>query len=471
MERVFGRYRPIVSSFDAFTDALLAPLPAVVWANPERVTPEALASQLAADGIRSEPLAWEPSAMRLLDVERPGLHWAHAAGLYYVQEEASLVPVRLLDPRPGDRVLDLCAAPGSKTARIAFALENRGTVVANDRSAPRLAAMSAAIGRLGIRNVTCTVMDGTIYPLSAGRFDKVLVDAPCSAEGTAHKSSAWRREQDDFRRWIPGIQRALLERGLRLCRPGGRVVYSTCTLAPEENEAVVDAVVKKLGGRARVVPVAPIEGLALSPALAEWNGTRFSPEVTNAVRLWPHVGRTSGFFIAVIEKDPDAPEEETADESTPIDALAADARAHPVLARFRDAFGLTDDAFAHHRLLEWGRNARLVPDDHRMPAHARHVSSGLVVTRNRVDSPKLSTGGGMSLGRGASRQLVQLDAASVARYHAREAVALADAELIGCAKDGYSVVRVGAHALGLGRVVRVDGQDELVSEFPKAWTI
>jgi hypothetical protein len=106
-----------------------------------------------------------------------------------------------------------------------------------------------------------------------------------------------------------------------------------------------------------------------------------------------------------------------------------------------------------------------------MPADARHVSSGLVVTRNRVDSPKLSTGGGMSLGRGASRQLVQLSPESVARYHAREPIALADAELVGCDKDGYSVVRAGAHALGLGRVVRVDGQDELVSEFPKAWTI
>ncbi|MCB9595978.1 MAG: RsmB/NOP family class I SAM-dependent RNA methyltransferase [Sandaracinaceae bacterium] len=471
IERVFGRYRSLVSSYDAFTDALLAPLPAVVWAHPTRTTRDELAAHLAADGVVSEPVPWEPSALRLPGTERPGLHWTYAAGLYHVQEEASLVPVRLLDPRPGERVLDLCAAPGGKTARIAFALNNRGTVVANDRSAARLAATSAAIGRLGIRNVTCTVTDGMAYPLGAGRFDKVLVDAPCTAEGTMHKSSPWRREPHDFRRWIPGVQRALLERGLRLCRPGGRVVYSTCTLAPEENEAVIDAVIAAAAGRARVAPVAPIEGLPLSPGLDAWEGQRFAPEVQHAVRLWPHLGRTSAFFVAVIEKDADAPDEPTPDESRPIDALAIEAGAHPTLARFQEAFGLAEDELDRHRVLEWGRYARLVPDDHRMPAHARHVSTGLTVTRNRVRGPKLSTGGGMSLGRTASRQVVQLDPSAVARFHAREPVPLDEVELVDCAHDGYVVVRTGPHALGLGRVVRGDGRDELVSEFPKAWTI
>ena len=463
IDRAFGRYRPLVSSYDAFIDGLLAPRAPVVWAHPERIDRDALAERLAADGVRSAPIAWEPSALRLPRIDKPGRLWTHAAGLFYVQEESSLLPVRLLDPRPGERVLDLCAAPGSKTARIALALGNRGTVVANDRSAGRLAATTDTIRRLGLRNVTCTVGDGARFPRTAGHFDKVLVDAPCSAEGAAHRSAVWRRDRD--RSALVGVQRALLERAIDVCRPGGRVVYSTCTLAPEENEAVVDAVITEAGG-ARVVPVDPIEGLALAPAIDRWDGARFSPEVRHAVRVWPHHGAATGFFAAVIEKDADARAEER-DESTPIDALAVDATASEVLARFTDQLGLPDDAFAGHRLLERGQLARLVPDDHRVPAHVTRVCTGLEVTRNRARSPKLSTAGAMSLGRAATRQVVQLSVSDAARYLSRESVDLSRAERVEAERDGYAVARVDAHALGLGRVVRREGA--LVSEFPKAW--
>jgi len=470
IERVFGRYRPLVSSFGALTDALLAKRAPVVWAHPDRTTRDALSASLACDGVDSETVGWEPTALRLTNTERPGLRWQHAAGLFYVQDEASMLPVRLLDPQPGERVLDLCAAPGSKTARIAFALGNRGTLVANDRSAGRLAAMSSTIRRLGIRNVTCTVMDGVKVPIEAGRFDKVLVDAPCTAEGTAHKSSAWRRSPEGFRSWIPGLQRELLKRAIRLCRPGGRIVYSTCTLAPEENEAVVNAVLAELSGRVRLLPVAPIEGLVISPSVQAWGGVRFAPELSRAVRIWPHLGKATGFFMAVLEKDPEAVEE--AEASTPISAIADDARSSDVLRRFGDDFGLPSEVFAGHRLLERGTYARLVPDDHRVPAGARHVATGLEVTRNRARNPKLSTAGGMSLGRVASKQVLQLSTRGAKSYQARESIPLIECEaLLGCEHDGYVIVRFGEHALGLGRIVRSGTQGELVSEFPKAWSI
>lgn len=463
VDRLLGRYRSVVDDWPAFVEAVRAPLPAVVWANPERVTPDGLAALLGDDGVRSEPVAWEPSALRLPSVARPGKHWAHWAGLYYVQEEASLLPVRLLDPRPGERVLDLCAAPGSKTARIAFSLANRGTVIANDRNAGRLAANAASIARLGLRNVTCTVGDGTAFPLDAGRFDKVLVDAPCSAEGSIGKRARGRVDAS-FRSFVTGTQRALLKRAIRLCRPGGRIVYSTCTLAPEENEGVLDRVLAEVDG-VRAVPVEDLEGLDASPALPAFEGRRFADAVGHAKRLWPHVSGTGAFFAAVLEKDPNAPERP--DGSTPIAEAAVDARESATLRRFAEIFGFPVERLAGHRVLEWGRYARLVADDHRLPTGAKHVSTGLVVARNRVKGPKLATGGAMVLGRDATRRIAEVGPPGAEAYQARRAVPLDRAELLGCERDGYVVVRAAGHALGLGQLRRE--RAAIVSEFPKAW--
>ncbi|HEY8428664.1 MAG TPA: RsmB/NOP family class I SAM-dependent RNA methyltransferase, partial [Sandaracinaceae bacterium] len=387
VELVYGRYRELAGDFAAFVAALEQPLDPVVWAHPERLARDELAALLEASGIASTPVAWEPTALRLHGVDRPGLHWAHGAGLYYVQEEASLLPAHLLGARPGERVLDLCAAPGSKTARIALAMRNRGTLIANDRSAQRMAAVAAVVARLGLTNVTCTIADGATYPLTAGPFDRVLVDAPCSAEGNGAKNACWRAPDPDFRAWITGQQRALLRRAAHLCRAGGRIVYSTCTLAPEENELVVDAVVRELDGAVRVVPVPPVEGLRTSPAVLSWNGRTLLPEVAHARRLWPHVSGTGGFFVAVLEKRAPAREE----RGTSVREMGIDARESETLARFADAFGFGDDVWDGLVLLERGRHARLVADDHVLPVGPRLVATGLPITRNKVRSAKLST--------------------------------------------------------------------------------
>ncbi|HJL15663.1 MAG TPA: RsmB/NOP family class I SAM-dependent RNA methyltransferase [Sandaracinaceae bacterium LLY-WYZ-13_1] len=463
VERRLGRYRAALEDWDDFAEAMRAPLPTVVWANPERLDRDALAAILDASGVPSEPVGWEPHALRLPTATRPGKHWAHWAGLYYVQEEASLVPVRALDPRPGERVLDLCAAPGSKTARIAFALGNRGTVVANDRNAGRLAANAASILRLGLRNVTCTAGDGTAFPLDAGRWDAVLVDAPCSGEGTPGDP----REPTDpeFRRAIAGTQRALLRRAARLCRPGGRIVYSTCTLAPEENEAVIDDVLARTPSL-RAVPVPPIAGLPLSEALPAWDGRPFAAPVRHARRLWPHRHGTDVFFVALLDKDAAAPANE--DRSTPVTEVAPDARESATVRRFARDFGIPLEALAGHRVLERGRYARLVADDHRLPAGAKHVATGLTVHRNHVRGPKLATGAALWLGPRATRRLAEVDPAGAAVYQAREPLPLRDARLRGCERDGYVVLRVDGHALGLGQLRR--GHGAILSEFPKAWS-
>ena len=134
------RYKPIVGDWEAFATAVTQPLPTTIWANPLKTTPEQLETLLAQSGIRLKPVGWYPGAYRWPDGMQPGLRWEYLAGLYHVQEEVSLIPVTLLDVRPGERVLDMCAAPGNKTAQISVALQNRGTVVANDRNAGRMRA-------------------------------------------------------------------------------------------------------------------------------------------------------------------------------------------------------------------------------------------------------------------------------------------------------------------------------------------
>lgn len=475
VERAFGRYRAVVDDFGAFADALHTPLPRVVWARPGRIDRSALARLFAEGGVASAPIAWDESALALTRqpggasalTDRPGKHWGHWAGLFHVQEAASLVPVRVLAPRPGERVLDLCAAPGGKTARLALALEDRGTVVANDRSVERLAALSTTIARLGLRNVTCTSEDGTSYPLEAGLFDRVLVDAPCSAEGNARKNATWRPPDPAFRASIAGVQRALVRRAARLCRPGGRIVYSTCTFAPEENEAVIDAVVRELDGALRVLPIPPIAGLASSPGLTEWAGARWLPELAQALRLWPHVSGTGGFFVALLERTAGTAREP---ERAAGAAIGVDARESAMLDRFTRAFGLGDDAFDALRVLDEGRYARVVAADHAPPVGTRIVSTGLPIARRPIsDAPKLSTAGALAFGRRATRRVVELDRAGAYAFQARAPLAM-PREVASHVERGYVLARFDGHPLGCGVVRAGAGGLALESELPAAWS-
>ncbi|HLU50156.1 MAG TPA: RNA methyltransferase, partial [Planctomycetota bacterium] len=118
LEKAFARYRPIVDGWDDFIAALLRPLPPTIWTNTLRTTPARLIEELGELGLDVEPLSWHPGAFRVRAEEKPGKHWPLVAGLYHIQEEVSLVPARLLEPRPGERVLDLCACPGNKTAQM-----------------------------------------------------------------------------------------------------------------------------------------------------------------------------------------------------------------------------------------------------------------------------------------------------------------------------------------------------------------
>ena len=296
------RYQDIIPDWQAFLDASQAPLPTTAWANTLRVPVERAREILAAEGIESKALPWYPNGFETAFGTRPGKTLAYVTGVFHIQEEVSMLPVPLLDPQPGERILDLCSAPGNKTVQAAVHMAGAGSILANDINNNRLGMVVRNLERLGVTNVALTEWNGSNLPPDIGDFDRVLADVPCTCEGTTRKNPdlIWREQGQTSDRWS-GVQVAILRKAVQRCRPGGRIVYSTCTYAPEENEDVVDAVLNEYEDEVRLVP-ARVEGFDGAPGLTEWQGKSYRPELAQALRAYPHLNDSGGFFVAVLEK-------------------------------------------------------------------------------------------------------------------------------------------------------------------------
>jgi len=235
-----------------------------------------------------EPVPWEPMGFYYDPESRPGLHPYHEAGVYYLQEASAMAPVTLLDPQPGERVCDLCAAPGGKTTQIAGKMAGEGFLLCNEINPKRAKILSRNIERLGVANALVTnEHPQTLADRFTGFFDRVLIDAPCSGEGMFRKEEAavtdWSQETVEM---CAHRQAEILHSGAALVRPGGRLVYSTCTFAPEENEMAVAEFLKK---HPEFTP---------EKVDAPW----FTPTENGGFRLWPHKLRGEGHFAAVLRK-------------------------------------------------------------------------------------------------------------------------------------------------------------------------
>ena len=294
------RYASLVDDLDAFVAAAQAPLPRVVWANPLRAPVAQTNARIQALVPNAEAVAWRANTWRLPPDVQPGAWLAHLLGDVCVQEEAALWAGDLVGAQPGDKVLDLCAAPGGKTAQIAVAMRDSGTLVANERKHGRLSGLRRTLDRLGVTCAAVICGDGVRIRTMDGVFDRVLADVPCTCEGTTRKSGGRRDETAAaYRSSIVQVQKALLRAALRMTRPGGTVVYSTCTYAPEENEAVLSAIGLD---QATIEPIAPPPGLRVAPGITAWEGQTFRQDVVNAARLWPHHNDTGGFFVARLRR-------------------------------------------------------------------------------------------------------------------------------------------------------------------------
>ena len=443
VETALRRYRPLVDDWDAFCATLARPLPRCLWANPLRLDATTLAALLREEGLRPQSVPWYPGALRLPAGTPVGGQWWYFAGLAHAQEEASLLPVRLLDPRPGERVLDLCAAPGGKSAQIAMVLHGRGTLVANDVISGRMRPLRANLERLGLLNVSLTLRDGAGYPNAAGAFDRVLVDAPCSCEGTLRRHEAMERYGAAVSGRYARLQQALLRRAVALCRPGGRIVYSTCTFAPEENEAVVDAVLRQSSGVVRVVPQT-VAGLRTAPGITHWQRRRFDPQVEGCLRLWPHHNDTGGFFAAVLEKAADA-EGPCAEPAAPSAVPAPELETW--LRRHHD---LPPDCLAGWLPCRHSsRGIHVVQCDHRPPARPEPQVMGVEVLKTATRPPKVTTAGALLLAPQARANVVDLAPAQLPAYFGRQTF-LVDSHQARRCRRGFVIVRHRGYGLGSG---------------------
>ena len=235
-----------------------------------------------------DPVPWEPMGYYYDPESRPGLHPYHESGVYYLQEASAMSAVALLDPQPGEKVCDLCAAPGGKTTQIAGKMLGEGFLLCNEINPKRAKILSRNIERMGVANGLVTnehpARLAEKYP---GFFDRVLIDAPCSGEGMFRKEEAaitdWSEETVTM---CARRQAEILHSGAEVLKPGGRLVYSTCTFAPEENELCIEAFLQSHPEFERKTVTAP------------W----FTPAGVGAFRLWPHKLLGEGHFVAVLHK-------------------------------------------------------------------------------------------------------------------------------------------------------------------------
>jgi tRNA (cytosine40_48-C5)-methyltransferase len=218
-------------------------------------------------------------------------------GLYYLQAPLSQLACEILNPPQGATVLDMAAAPGGKTTYLAQLVGLQGTVIALDNDAMRLAAVRNNVERMGMTNVICVKKDARFASDLKLTFKHILLDAPCSGNFCSEKNWCGKRTIEDIKQ-NSRVQRELMRAAYQCLEKGGRLLYSTCSLEPEEDEATVDWALKKFNDLA-VVPLSIPLGDA---GATQWSGEQFDPAVSGTRRFWPHKTGMEGFFIALLEK-------------------------------------------------------------------------------------------------------------------------------------------------------------------------
>jgi len=295
--RGLAGYRAIISDWDEFLAACARPLPLTIRINTLRATSEEVYKRLTGKGFSLSPIAWA-DALFTVDSARVSKTIEHWLGMFYIQEAVQTLPVCVLDPQPGETILDMAAAPGGKCTHIASRMRNRGPLIANEPVGKRQPALMGNINRLGVLNASVTSYRGESFPMHT-HFDRVLLDAPCSAEGTIRKEPSLRdgATESTIAR-LSRLQRRLILRAYDLLKPGGTLVYSTCTFAPEENEGTVSYLLSERDALLGTIALP----FSASEGITGWNGEEYASEVSRCVRIYPHHIDSGGGFIAHIRR-------------------------------------------------------------------------------------------------------------------------------------------------------------------------
>ena len=364
-----------------------------------------------------ENVPWEPMGHYYDPTARPGLHPYHEAGVYYLQEASAMSAVALLDPREGERVCDLCAAPGGKTTQIAGKMAGKGLLLCNEINPKRARILSQNIERMGVTNALVTnEHPENLAKRMPGFFDRVLIDAPCSGEGMFRKEEAavtdWSEETVEM---CARRQREILRSGAKLLRSGGRLVYSTCTFAPAENEETVAAFLEEH------------PDFALEQVEAPW----FTPAGEGMFRLWPHKLLGEGHFVAVLRK---SGEEEPWGEGCPGEKLPKE-----WLSFAKEL----DISLPEGKAVNFGPNLYWAPEELPSLRGLKVLRPGLEL--GEVKKGRFEPAHALALSLQALKNEVSLNPDS------RELAAYLHGEVISAGVKGWCLVKAGDFSIGWGK--------------------
>lgn len=293
---------PEEKDFSAFEKIVHIQPKNFVRCNTLKISPSLLFERLSKRWNVKQPFPMYPEII-LIDQElgpgELGNALEHILGYYYVQEVSSMMPALALNPEPNEKVLDLCAAPGSKTSQMAAKMQNKGTLIANDFKMDRIKILAATLERCAVTNSIITKNDAIVLCSQLVKqnfkFDRILLDPPCSGEGTLRSSPKtflmWNPKMIDN---LARMQKKLLAFALKCLIVGGTLIYSTCTHAPEENEGVVNFALKNFPVRIESVSLP----LNCRPGIISWQGESYHPDVKKTCRIYPHDNDSEGFFVS-----------------------------------------------------------------------------------------------------------------------------------------------------------------------------
>ncbi|MCR4335733.1 MAG: RsmB/NOP family class I SAM-dependent RNA methyltransferase [archaeon] len=283
---------------DAFFEYCQIKMPKSIWVNSLKIKPEILVKELREKGWKLEKLFHE-NAYSLKDVAKPGQSEQFKQGLFNVQEKSSMLPVIALNPKKGETVLDATSAPGNKTLQLSCLMNGTGKIICVEKNVQRFRSLNYNVIKFGMKNVITKRMD-LLDAKKKNLFDKVLLDAPCSSEGLVRKDfDALKEWNSELVEKKSELQKKLLEKSIQLLKLNGELVYSTCSLSPEENEEVISTAIEN--GNAELVSI-KFNGFKTREGLKEYNDKKFARGIEKCARIYPQDNDSQAFFVAKIRK-------------------------------------------------------------------------------------------------------------------------------------------------------------------------
>ena len=393
---------------EAFLSTIGLKSPSFFRINTLRTDDEKALKLLEEEVFKVLPLEGLPHAYSVLEEPFPlGCSFSHYLGNIYLQDPSSMVPPLVLEPKEGELVLDVASAPGSKTTQMASLMGNKGLILANEVSVKRSKSLSYNLMKLGVMNAVVTLLDGNrLGKLYFETFDKVLLDPPCSALGTLKTSLEplkwWKMKRSEK---LSHLQWNLLVSAIKALKPGGILVYSTCTIVPIENEALISRAVKEYGLEIEEIKW---DVFKVRLGLKEFRGERFVEGIERTIRIYQHEVPGEGFFIAKLRK---VQENKPPKERPPLKALPLvdrwDNRVKSFLDALTDHFGLPQDLFEGF-LFERAKELRIYPLEAKNLFFYKYSHRGLPLVKLEGNFPSLTTWGAQFLSKWATQNVIDL---------------------------------------------------------------